>query len=123
MRFAVAFFFLFACSSTPPDIVASDYNQTCVVDTDCITITVGGCCSCPNAAISASDQSKYQADDAKRVQACTSQPACETAQPCATIETHCYGGTCTTCQAGSCPSDDGGLDDAVADGTVSADGA
>jgi hypothetical protein len=50
-------------------IQASDYDQTCAVDTDCVSITEGSSCNactlnCSNAAISTRSMAQYNADTA-----------------------------------------------------------
>ncbi|MCC6899772.1 MAG: hypothetical protein IT377_12405 [Polyangiaceae bacterium] len=53
-----------ACSSDEKRTLdASDYDQTCSVDSDCVIIDIGACeCSCSTAVINAKDQAKFQHD-------------------------------------------------------------
>jgi hypothetical protein len=103
-------------------IQASNYEQSCTVDTDCVAVAEGNFCypgstNCPgNAAISKSDYARYQADVAKTNGAsCYAPGNCgDESGPC------CIGGKC---QVGSqcanpVPTDaaaDTGADAATAD--------
>jgi hypothetical protein len=99
------------CSSTSTNacvgasmklIQASDYEQSCKVDSDCVAVGEGSACSpcaldCPNAAISKSAYAKYQADFSKTPAAsCFAPSSCGLeSSPC------CIGGTCQ--MGGQCP--------------------
>jgi hypothetical protein len=77
-------------------IQASNYDQSCTTDTDCVAVAEGNFCypgagNCPNAAISKSANAQYQADTAKtRAASCYAPGNCGTGPgPC------CLGGTCS----------------------------
>lgn len=79
------------------DVVPSSYDQSCQVDSDCIEITAGTICSpscfCGGAAISASNQTKYNLQIAGIANA-----DC----PCAFAGTpQCVQHTCTICPPGA----------------------
>lgn len=62
-------------------IRASDYEQACSVDSDCVAISEGNACEacalgCTNAAINMSDESKYE-DDVGAVPKRTVQISCD----------------------------------------------
>ena len=66
---------LAACAPPDPVIRASDYNQHCTMNTDCVPITEGPifCCSLDcdsNAAISKDDHSRYEDDLRERAPSC-----------------------------------------------------
>ena len=72
---------LVACTSAkdPPPISASDYDQTCTADSDCVEINVGdvcGCIGCGGGAINAKDEAKYQSDVTQRAAECHTHAAC-----------------------------------------------
>jgi hypothetical protein len=76
-------------------IQASDYDQSCATDSDCVPIAAGDFChpnpGCSNAAINKSALARYQADIAKTYGAgsCTALSSCGFSQgPC------CRQGTC-----------------------------
>jgi hypothetical protein len=79
-------------------VQASDYDQSCATDTDCVSVTEGNIChpsvsQCPNAAISQSAFAQYQADVDQALTYCDDPSACGfVSPPC------CVGGKC---QAGS----------------------
>lgn len=103
---------LFAACNTNHELVASDYDQTCQQDSDCVAIFQGelGCCGggCPNAAISRANYGKYQMDVASRQQRCDPAPPCigVTCFPCSAA---CVAGRCAIagCASEEC---DGGAD-------------
>jgi hypothetical protein len=76
-------------------ILASNYDQSCTTDTDCVSVAEGNFCypgatNCPSAAISTSANAQYQADVAKtRAASCYAPGNCgEESGPC------CVGGKC-----------------------------
>jgi len=76
-------------------IQASNYRQSCAVDTDCVAVGEGNVCypgstNCSNAAINKSDYAQYQADVAKTNGAsCYAPGSCGSESgPC------CVAGTC-----------------------------
>jgi hypothetical protein len=80
-----------ACSNSC-SIAASDYDQSCAVDTDCVGITAGDLCdgrctNCVNAAINVRDQAKYQSDFSSKVRK-------EVECPCPAGVVSCHAGTC-----------------------------
>lgn len=89
-----------ACSTTSssasPAVHASQFNQRCTSDLDCMAIFDGaGCCGgCPNAAINKADQASYEQADKART-------ACNPVPPCVPLE---CAGVIVTCQAGICGS-------------------
>src|SRR5262245_38615312 len=74
--FALAWSFVVfspACGPAPL-IHASDYDQSCKVDDDCVAVVDGmlSCCSnCPTAAINERALPVYQADQRDRTPSCT----------------------------------------------------
>lgn len=100
------------CSSTntPVNIRASDYNQSCAVDADCVLIDEGSSCcsSCGNAAINQADQLKYQAASMQRGAACgpTLCPG-----GCAFSVAYCNASKCDVCHSPGCEVRDGGATD------------
>ena len=102
------------CSSTntPLTIRASDYNQSCMVDTDCVLIDEGSSCcgSCGNAAINKADQAKYQAAATQRHSTC--QPMACPALACVFSAPYCNADKCDACHNPSgCSGRDGGATD------------
>jgi hypothetical protein len=93
---------LCAADATAPIIQASDYDQSCAVDSDCAEVYVGDACSCElscgaiSAAINKGALAQYTADVAKFRMPCQCPP---TPPPC-TVETYpgpgpfCVGGVC-----------------------------
>jgi len=61
-----------ACRSTPDNTIRlSDYSTTCEASADCVPISLGNLCPCPpcpNAAISKSDEQRYESDFQSRSQ-------------------------------------------------------
>jgi len=85
-------------------ISASDYNQSCASDSDCVGVTdgdfcgTGTCINCINAAIGVSAVSQYKGDFAKIA---NSSPAAVC--PCANMPSaYCNRGTCSVCLLGRC---------------------
>jgi len=79
-----------ACKSC--SIAASDYDQSCTVDTDCVGIATGDLCDgqctdCVTAAINVRDQAKYQSDFSSKV---SKEVNC----PCPSGDVACNAGTC-----------------------------
>jgi hypothetical protein len=120
-----------ACTDASIKLIqASDYDQSCTVDTDCRLIAEGNACvpcafNCPfSAAINAGALTKYNSDTANTPatagefngQTCAS--GCGAAfGPC------CVGGKCQTSTASQCPALDAAVDtgiDAAADGGADA---
>jgi hypothetical protein len=99
-----------ACSSssTNHEIVASDYDQACTKDSDCIAVAVGadGCCGlpCPNAAINSSSNAQYEEDVATR------RETCDPALPCIGVPCSKYAAICTKglCSIGAAQAPDAG---------------
>jgi hypothetical protein len=98
-----------AIPCTHPDaevIAASDYDQSCQTDSDCMPVGVGDFCNpgegnCANAAISKSAYPKYQADVAK-----TQAAVCVAASSCGgSFGPCCRQGTCQMGNDCSSPSD------------------
>src|SRR5215472_8320315 len=98
-------------SSGPPPIRATDYNQSCQTVADCVLINQGDVCGCPgcgNAAINASDQSRYESDYNSRKQLCGPPQACPAS--CMLVYPTCVGGKCGVCGTPGCNASDGGVD-------------
>jgi hypothetical protein len=79
-----------ACKSC--SIAASDYDQSCTVDTDCVGIATGDLCDgrctdCVNDAINVRDEVKYQFDFSSKV---SKEVNC----PCPAGVVACNAGTC-----------------------------
>jgi hypothetical protein len=92
------------CSDANAQLIqASNYDQSCAADTDCVAVAEGNFCypgagNCPNAAISKSANAQYQADTAKtRAASCPAPGGCvDESGPC------CVGGKCQV--GGQCAS-------------------
>jgi hypothetical protein len=102
-----------ACSSSGKNdlIVASDYDQKCSQDSDCIAVAVGedGCCGlaeCDNAAINVSSDAQYQADVGTRREVCDPQVPCP-AVICAPYSAVCSKGVCAVGAQENTPADAG----------------
>ena len=78
---------------TNPDaqiIKASNYDQSCAADSDCVAVAVGNFCNadterCPSAAINAAALSQYQADfDKTQAAMCLAESSCggSSSSPC-----------------------------------------
>jgi hypothetical protein len=124
----------FCCAVAPdascPDggIQASNYDQTCVTDSDCVAISANESCSlcglvCTNATINARAQAQYLSDIANTTASLTSQRMACTGD-CGVNSACCVSGRCewgTQCNAPLVPIGDAGTD-AAAD-TGASDGA
>jgi hypothetical protein len=80
--------------ANPQIVQASAYDQSCAMDTDCVSVTVGNIChpsasQCPNAAISKSAYPQYQADADKALTYCDDPFDCGFVAPAC-----CVGGKC-----------------------------
>ncbi len=91
---------------------ASDYDQSCTQDSDCVGITEGdlcteGCIGCVNAAINVRDQAKYQSAVSGFSGSCS----------CPSVPIGCNAGTCgiTTFPA---PTREAGSQDGAADASA-----
>ncbi len=67
-------------------VQASDYDQSCATDTDCVSVTEGNIChpsvsQCPNTAISQSAFAQYQADVDQALTYCDDPSACGFVSP------------------------------------------
>jgi hypothetical protein len=79
-------FAMVACSDPP---TATDYDQTCSADADCVAVR-SGCddgCQCPDSAINAKDLTQFQKD----------HDGCKPTIGCECIQSHvsCTSGKCT----------------------------
>ena len=99
------------CNSESHSIAASEFQQSCAADSDCVPVYEGtiGCCgvgNCPNAAVNRVGYSSYETAVSKRI------PTCSPPRPCPflsqteiAIECHagaiCSNGTCTFAQTGT----------------------
>jgi hypothetical protein len=73
---------------------ATDYDQSCNVDTDCVAVTeVYGCgeCACQTGAINTGDLARYQAALAGAESSAATGCLC----PCEASAPQCCGGVCT----------------------------
>jgi hypothetical protein len=95
---------LVGCGST---ISGSDYDQTCMVATDCLIVGVGDPCSTPCATFPSEDvvsRTAYQQYHYDAVSAQESCSHCGTIHGCAgagqaTSSAYCMAGRCTTCNS------------------------
>jgi len=98
LAFAVAFAVVVCESCKDHEIVASDYDQSCTQDSDCVAITVGDaiCVShCPNAAINESSESQYESDVNAGKQDCPSTASTGSPYiPCGTYSILCRRNVC-----------------------------
>jgi hypothetical protein len=71
-------------------ILASDFDQSCVADDDCVTVVVGEMCDCvcTMAAINKSDLAEYE--------------KVATDRPCNTLCAPCEANATAVCDAGRC---------------------
>jgi hypothetical protein len=85
-----------ACTETSDHTLSgAGLSTACAQDSDCIAVYFGdGCseCYCDNAAIAASSQSAYAAEQAAKKAGCCPQPACGI--DCASPLVSCLQGTC-----------------------------
>jgi len=94
-------------------IKASNYDQSCVADSDCVAVAAGNFCipgagNCANAAINKSAQTRYQSDVANTNAAFCSAPGNCATFACGTSPgPWCLNGTC---EIDTCPPDDAGTD-------------
>jgi hypothetical protein len=95
-------------------IRASNYEQSCLADSDCIAIAEGNFCvpgasNCPNAAINKAGHGQYQSDVANTNAAfCSAPSSCGAALVCgASAGPWCLNGTC---ELQTCPPADAGSD-------------
>jgi hypothetical protein len=101
-------------------VQASDYDQSCATDTDCVSVTEGNVChpsasQCPNAAISQSAFAQYQADVDKALTYCDDPSACGFVSPPCCVGGKCQaGGQCSSAVPTDASADTG--TDAVLDG-------
>jgi hypothetical protein len=111
----LALWVLGACGSSAPVIKATDYDQTCNVASDCAVIDEGSSCcyGCGNAAINKKDLTRYQADLAKRRNACAGAQC--PAYDCAISNPACTAGKCAICRTLSCDGTDAGADSGALD--------
>jgi hypothetical protein len=98
------------CSDTTAvvNISASDYNQSCSKNSDCMLIDEGSscCAGCGNAAINVSDAAKYNAAAAQRQATCKAQLCPEIA--CIFSLAVCSAGKCAACHSPGCDNPDAG---------------
>jgi len=93
-------------------IQASNYDQSCDADTDCIAVAEGNFCvpgaaNCPSAAISKNAQAQYQSDVANTNAAfCSAPSSCDASSCCTSMGPSCVKGTCEL----TCAPDDAGPD-------------
>jgi hypothetical protein len=105
---------------------ASDYDQSCATDTDCLPVTEGNVChpsagQCPNAAISNGAYAQYQADVDKALTFCDDPSACGFLSPACCVGGKCQvGSQCSNGVPADAAADTGG--DAAKDGGADASG-
>ena len=83
----------FGCND---EIWASDYDQSCSLDTDCVIVAEGDycdrdACNCPAAAINRDDLDRWE-QDLSELYRCEDWVDCE----CYSASVGCQEGTCTT---------------------------
>jgi hypothetical protein len=95
-------------------IQASNYDQSCSVDTDCVAVAEGNFCvpganNCLTAAVNKSAKSQYLSDVANTNAAfCTAPVSCPSLVTCGTSTgPWCVNGTC---EMNACPPNDAGAD-------------
>lgn len=94
------------CKCVEPSVVihASDYDQSCTKDSDCVPFFDGDICpcACPNAAISKQDEARARADEQRAAERCTVKVACGA---CASDAVQCTNNQCAivTCNGNPCP--------------------
>lgn len=79
----------------PVTLRASDYDQDCEVDSDCVAVFEGSACTtcrCSNAAIATKDANKYTSDLQNGVKDCP-DPGDVACAPCVAITVGCDPGT------------------------------
>jgi len=106
------------CNSDTHTIAASEFQQSCSADSDCVPVYQGtiGCCgvggSCPNAAVNQVGYSAYESAVANRI------PTCSPARPCALLTSADIAIACRAgaiCSNGTCTFEQTGTDAAGAD--------
>ena len=77
-------------------IHASDYNQSCTTQSDCVSVREGSVCGCgcPSAAINKSDQTQYAADTGSLKAGCPSPDTSACGVDCAATTAVCTNQTC-----------------------------
>jgi hypothetical protein len=93
-------------ANAPGLVRASDYDQSCTVDTDCVPVSEGNLCDpaaseCPNAAISKSADAQYQAAADKALASCHAQASCAFPPGACCVAGNCHiaTGQCTVADA------------------------
>jgi len=86
-------------------IAASEFQQSCTVDSDCVPVFQGtlSCCggSCPNAAVNQVGYSAYESAVAIRTPTCNPEPPCAVTDVFCKSAAICAGGTCAFTTAGT----------------------
>jgi hypothetical protein len=108
-----------ACSSSPRPIHASDYDQSCAVDADCVAVADGDACNpcgwnddecMAMGVLSVHDKPRFVADRAKLHDECAPTIGSQSCSAiCVTVAFACVAGRCALChgQSGCGPSDAG----------------
>jgi len=91
---------------TTHSIAASEFQVSCSIDADCVSVYEGtiGCCGggCPNAAINKASTTAYDAALASRTPQCSPAPPCaDFARPICPTAAICDNGTCAYAQLGA----------------------
>jgi len=92
LAISLALLALAACADTT--VKASDYNQKCATDNECVDVFFGDACDachCSNDAINVSDLPRYQ-KDLDDATTCREGPVC--AADCIVRRPVCQAGTC-----------------------------
>jgi hypothetical protein len=93
------------CEASTPFIQASNYDQSCDADTDCVAISQGASCdwcalSCTSAAINRKSLPQYTSDTANLLQVAYQRCPSSCGGPTSTC---CVGGTCQWSHDTTCP--------------------
>jgi hypothetical protein len=93
------------CEASTPFIQASNYDESCDADTDCVAISQGASCdwcalSCTNAAINREALPQYTSDTANLLQVAYQRCPSSCGGPTSTC---CVAGTCEWSHATTCP--------------------
>ncbi len=94
LSFSAAVLLVTACggsTTTSTTILLDSYQQSCVVDADCVAVLIGDLCSCrcDYGAISRSEQARY--DDARARISCGGDRVCG---PCQSAQATCTASRC-----------------------------
>jgi hypothetical protein len=102
-------------AGSTPSIRASDFDQSCTQNTDCVAVEDDTpCCTvCPNAAVNKAAVSPFNAERSKQAALCSPADRMCGGVPCYTADhAACSAGKCVfvRCGTGPCPDADAGAD-------------